>query len=63
MKKNSALMYLTPKVWLTEMLERLKGFLLCLNKVDAPNNLKKDLEFELNEGIKKVAFGIIKEEI
>ncbi len=34
-----------------------------LNKVDAPNNLKKGLEFELYEGVKKVAFGIIKEKI
>jgi hypothetical protein len=34
-----------------------------LNKANAPYNLKKDLEFELYEGSKKVAFGIIKEEI
>ena len=32
-----------------------------LNKKDAPNNLKIGLEFELYEGIKKVAYGIIKE--
>lgn len=37
--------------------------LYYLNKVDAPNNLKKGLEFELYEGVKKVASGIIKEEI
>lgn len=32
-----------------------------LNKVDAPNNLKIGLKFELHEGVKKVADGIIKE--
>ena len=34
-----------------------------LNKEMAPNNLKVGLEFELYEGLKKVAYGIIKEKI
>jgi len=32
-----------------------------LNKEGAPNNLRIGLEFELYEGFKKVAYGIIKE--
>ncbi len=34
-----------------------------LNKEKAPNNLKVGLKFELYEGVKMVAYGIIKEKI